>query len=161
MDTTSSVKIKSPHRQVFPGTVLQQLTVFTGKWKVSGKNFDASPNAPGIPVQGTILYEWMAGKFFLVFHWDRSFSSSKHTGMGIIGYDSEHEELCTTNYDNLGYLRRYRIIHENNNWKFSGEYERAVIEFADDKKSFTETWELSDDGWNWKPMCQLTATTAD
>jgi len=159
MEIITAKETDSHHGQIKPDPALRRLTVFTGKWKMEGKNFAAVPGTPDMPVKGTVTYEWMAGQFFLVFHWDRNSGSSKHTGMGVIGYDHEYDGLNTTNYDNLGYMRRYKIMHENNTWKFSGEYERATIVFAGDNKSFTERWEISADGWNWKPLCELKATT--
>jgi len=151
---------KSPHGILKPDAALQPLTIFTGKWKVTGKNFMAAPGTPGTPVKGTVDYEWMPGEFFLVCHWDRQAGNTKHKGIGIIGCHPEQPELYTTNYDNLGYTRVYKITHENNTWKISGEYERATIIFAEDKKSFTENWEISEDAWNWKPLCELKAVTA-
>ena len=159
MKVIPATETDNPHRPLTPDPALQQLTVFTGKWKVEGKNFASAPREPGMPVKGTVVYEWMAGQFFLVFRWERNIGSFKHTGMGVIGYDTGDHGLNTTNYDNLGYRHRYKIMHENNAWKFSGEYERAAIVFSGDNKSSTETWEISADGWSWKPLCELKATT--
>ena len=63
-----------------------------------------------------------------------------------------------TTSNNLGYERRYRIELDDHTWKFLGRWERVTITFSPDGRSFRETWEVTEDGSKWKPLCDLQAT---
>jgi hypothetical protein len=60
-------------------------------------------------------------------------------------------------FENHGFYRRYDVTVDGNVWTFSGETERARIEFSDDGRRQTITWE-----WRpkdlWLPLCDRVAT---
>jgi hypothetical protein len=62
------------------------------------------------------------------------------------------------NFDNLGYHRRYAVRVEGDTWTFVGEYERAKQTFDPSGRSFEIKWELSKDGKQWQPLCELHGT---
>ena len=43
------------------------LNVFLGRWKVEGQNKEAAGVAPNMPVVGEESYEWLPGRFFVVY----------------------------------------------------------------------------------------------
>ncbi len=141
-----------------PDPLLQPLDIFKGEWKVRGKNFPSAPEAGEQKVKGTVKYQWLKGKFFLVGMWNRKFGDLRHVGTGIIGYDAERNILSADNFDNLGFHRKY-LVHSEDGiiWRFSGDKERAFISFSADGESFIEYWEAVADNGEWKPLCRLKA----
>ncbi len=136
---------------------LDSLNIFIGRWKVEGYNLAAAPLAPDRPVSGEESWEWMAGNYFLVGKWKRSFYGIDHIGKSIIQFDEDRQALRCTNYDNMGYVRCYQVKQEENSWHFIGEKERAKIIFGADGNSFTESWELLTNS-SWQPLCVLNGT---
>lgn len=135
----------------------KRLHVFVGRWKVEGQNKDSAPVAPGIKVNGEETYEWLTGGFFLVSRFQHHFGDDAHIGLSTIGYDASSQSYTAHNFDNLGYARRYEISVNDKTWTFTGEFERCTLVFNDDG-SKTENWEISADGSNWQPLCEMTAT---
>lgn len=138
------------HAKRTPGPHQQQLAAFLGAWKLTGTL--AGSDAP---VVGRQVYELLPGNFFIAGHWDRKFGDVHHIGTSILGYQPDTRTLFAHNFDNLGYARKYVLSLSERTWKFSGQFERATIEFAADGNSFTEVWHRSKDGKTWTPLCNL------
>jgi len=153
-------KTSDPHAPRARESEHEQLDVFVGAWRISGRNAAAAPSADGSPVTGEQAYEWLPGRFFLASRWHRRFSSGAHVGTGILGFDPEAGALFAHHFDNLGYARKYRLTVRGRLWTLEGPWERATIAFGADGDSFTETWEISEDGARWRPLCELEATRA-
>jgi hypothetical protein len=133
----------------------QRLETFVGTWKAEGEAY-----GPTAKLTGTESYEWLTGGFFLIYHFDRRYDDSEHTGIGIIGYDPSTQAYLAHFFDNLGFERTYRMSVHGRVWSLAGEWERATITFGDDGDSFTETWEQSIDGRSWRPLCAFKGTRA-
>jgi hypothetical protein len=135
----------------------KRLHVFAGRWKVVGWNRDSAPIAPGAKIIGEETYEWLTGGFFMVSRFQHHFGDDAHIGMGTMGYDADSHAYFVHNFDNLGYDRRYQVHVDNQTWKFTGETERCTLVFSHDGSRKTESWEISSDGSNWQPLCEMTA----
>ena len=151
MNEDYAAKETNPIRQ------LELLRPLIGKWHIDGQNLEGAAENAGTSVTGEAKYEWLPGGFFLIYKWYRVFKDSEHIGVGMISWE-EGRGFSVTNYDNLGFKSTYNITQENNEWKFSGEKERAVIVFSKDGKSFTENRELLENDKTWKPLSTFIAT---
>lgn len=145
-------------QQKIPSKQLHKLQVFIGKWQIEGENLDGAPIEVNSTITGETTYEWLPGKFFVINMWDNEFSESAHKGIGVIGFDPTLKVLTANNYDNMGFARIYEITSEQNIWKFTGDHERGLLEFASDGNSFVENWEILDMDSIWQPLCILKAT---
>lgn len=137
-----------------PSEELKKLQVFAGKWLVEGQNLSGAPIAPNTEIAGVQTYDWLPGNFFLVGKWDRQFDVAEHIGIGMFGYDQEKQEFFLTNYDNLGFVRKYDVFSYRHIWKFTGTRERATIIFSPDGQTYIEDWEILNN-YNWQPLCTL------
>jgi len=70
-----------------PAPELQRLNYFAGNWK-SDSDMKASPFGPAGKVTSKDHYEWMAGKFFLVYHSTMSGAMGPGTEMAVMGYNT-------------------------------------------------------------------------
>jgi hypothetical protein len=153
METIQRPK-KSAIKLPVPSEELKKLQIFAGKWIVEGQNLSGAPIAPNTEVAGVQTYDWLPGNFFLVGKWDRQFDEAEHIGIGLFAYDTEKKEFCLTNYDNMGYARKYEVLSYRHVWKLTGEKERATIIFSADGQTFIEDWEIMNN-FNWQPLCTL------
>ena len=133
------------------------LNVFLGRWKVEGQNKAAAPVAPNTPVVGEESYEWLPGRFFIVYYWNRHFGENAHLGIGTIGYDPVKHTYTMQNYDNMGYARTYTGGLNNGIWLFTGDNERVTIAFEGDG-TMKAKWDILSDDSDWLPLCELTET---
>jgi hypothetical protein len=74
-----------------PYAQLRQLKPLVGRWRVSGSFF-----------QGSLVFEWMAGGFFLVQHVDGHAGSNPIRGVEYIGFDEDTETLRSHHMDTRG-----------------------------------------------------------
>ena len=144
-----------PHAPRRRGVSQELMSVFCGTWNISGHNAGSSPHAPDVPVTGVDRYEWMPGSFFVIGHFEHRFEEGAHEGTSIIGYDPDEQTYFADNFDNLGFHRRYRLVVRDRLWTFTGEFERAKLVFDEDGNEFTQTWEISSDGRDFRPLCEL------
>jgi hypothetical protein len=137
----------------------RKLDAFVGTWRVTGENKAGAGKAANTKVTGEETYEWMPGGFFLVNHWDRRFENGQHTGTGYLGYDAQVDQYSVHAFDNLGFMRAYEAVPRGKNrWTYSGKKERADISFSNDGNTMTIHWEVTPDGAEWIPLCDLTGS---
>jgi hypothetical protein len=154
---------QDPHEQRTLGHEQRLLEVFVGHWKINGKNAPGAPGAPGAKVQGEESYEWMPGDFFLIGRFIHRFGDGDrtHEGTAVFGFDPLSGAFSADHFDNLGYHRHYDLAVNDRVWFFKGRWERAVLRFDKCDRSFEIEWEISKDGSNWKPLCELWAAKLD
>lgn len=131
------------------------LAAFVGSWEVEGHNAEAAPDAPSTPVRGTETYTWLEGEYFLEVRWNRRFGAHRHTGLCVIGFDSEAHRYVSRSFDNLGFAPRYDVTVEEGVLRYAGPRERGVVTLDADGQRWTQEWERSDDGRVWIPLCHL------
>jgi hypothetical protein len=135
-----------------------RLAAFLGRWSVSGRNMDAAPDAPDSPISGENHFEWLPGQFFVLGRFRHDNDAGTHSGASILGIDEDSGALFARHFDNLGYERKYALSIESGVWRFVGRFERAVLVFGQDGMSYEERWELSKDGVEFVPLCEMRAT---
>lgn len=136
---------------------LEPLLVFSGTWKVQGKNLSEAPFFANEPLSGTQKVDIMGSKF-LEAHWNYKIDNkNEHAGITIIGNDNNSSKPKQYLFDNGGSFRIYELKIEGNLWNIKGETERSTMEFAKDGKTYKELWEIKQDG-KWKPLCERSGT---
>lgn len=140
-----------------PDDALGLLDVLVGTWELKGENLMSGED--NLEISGTETYEWISGEFFLMRNYNRNFAGVSYEGVCIIGFDPCKTSLYANSYDNIGYVRKYKIISINERtWKFKGEREQILLEISPDYKSFTETCNISVDNKKWQKQSLITAT---
>jgi hypothetical protein len=148
-DQTSS---QTPKR----GPAHERLEAFVGNWKIEGRNGEGAGRAANTRVTGHESYEWLPGRFFLVYRWDRQFGDTQHTGIAIIAYDESRNAYTARFFDNLGYARIYDATVRDRVLTLTGAQERASISVSGG--IMMTHWERTSDGVHWRPLCDLTGT---
>jgi hypothetical protein len=149
--------MSDPHAPRMPYELHGRLAAFIGRWSVTGRNAEAAPDAPNSPISGENSFEWLPGQFFVVARFRHDHASGTHAGASILGVDEESGALFARNFDNLGYERKYSVSIENGVWRFVGRFERAALVFGQDGLSYEERWEISKDGVQFAPLCEMRA----
>ena len=143
---------QSPRR----GPAHDRLDAFVGRWTIEGRNGEGAPGAANTRVTGHESYEWLPGRFFLVYRWERRFGDTQHTGIAVIGYDDSRDAYTAQFFDNLGYARSYDATVRERVLTLTGASERASISVGGG--IMMTHWERTTDGVNWLPLCDLTGT---
>lgn len=135
---------------------LKNLMPFVGRWKGDGIFLEGAGDSAGSQVVVTDTYEWLPGKFFLVDSNVLDYGSGKLQAHRVVGYDVATETHTINAFDNTGFAREYRggrDVADQNNWHFSGEYERVTFNFSEDGTQLNTYWERMVDG-RWLPLCK-------
>ena len=123
-----------------------------GRWRVAGQNHE-----PEAPYAADERYEWLPGGFFLIYHFNAQVGDADHRGLGYLGYDADKRAYWARRIDNLGHVQGYEVTFNDRTWIFSGERERATMTFSEDGQTQTIRWDQSNDGLDWRPLCDLTS----
>ena len=138
------------------------LEVFLGNWKADGQSFGGSDqdarNPRGNPARWTSTHSarWHTGKFFLIQD-ERAQVDGPFDTLSIMGWDGDAGRYFARTFENHGFYRHYDLTVEGNVWTISGKAERAHIEFSNDGKRQTITWEWRPQD-TWLPLCDRVAT---
>lgn len=144
-----------PNKRAARGPEHELLIRLVGRWTITGRNGAEAPSAPNAPIAGEESYEWLPGEFFVLGRWDRRIGDGRHVGVSMLGRAVDASRYEAHNFDNLGYARRYVLSASGSTLTFSGEWERATYEIAEDGRSFRARWEISKDGSTWGSLCEL------
>jgi len=136
----------TPHRR----TEHELLAACIGVWKVEGVLADHSTR-----MRCTESYEWLPGKFFVLYRFDRQIGAQRHKGTGILGYDTNRNSHFAYFVDNMGFARTYDLRIDDNKWSFVGTWERATQSFNPRSNHMTAHWEHSNDGASWRVLCEF------
>jgi hypothetical protein len=156
--TTQDQRQASPER----GPQHDALEVFLGEWKAEGQSFGGpdqdARNPRNNPTRWTSTHKaiWHTGRFFLIQD-ERAQVGGPFDTLSVMGWDGEAGRYFARAFENHGFYRHYVVTVEGKLWTFSGKTERARIEFGDDGKQQTISWE-----WRpkdvWLPLCDRVAT---
>jgi hypothetical protein len=130
-----------------------RLACFLGDWRAEGVNYDAEGNRT--PWLSDEHVEWLPGEFFVVQRWQAN-PDQPFSGLGVIGYDPQEQRYFTRSFENHGFFRDYAMDVDGEVWTFTGETERARVEFADDGETQRIHWEFKH-GEAWLPLCDRVA----
>jgi hypothetical protein len=156
--------VKTKNHSSTPNAEHQRLDVFVGKWKVDGKSYAEGSSKESLQVSSVKMKfvqtgEWLSGGFFLVNRWDGRVDGSEFKGMEVIGFNAESRSYVSCFFDNAGNAPTYQVSIRDNVWTYSGELQRATVEFSDDGSTMKTHWDWKKtDRENWLPLCDLTAS---
>lgn len=139
----------------------ERLGVFVGKWHAEGQSYGRNqdrndPRANAEPWVSDEVTEWHAGRFFIVQHEDAKTGPAALITHGVIGHDLETGEYVAHAFENHGFHRRYAVHVDGRVWTFSGDTERARIEFSEDGQMQSVAWEWRPFDNEWLPLCDRT-----
>ena len=138
------------------------LEVFVGEWAAEGQSF-GGPNQDARTPRGnptrwmsTHSARWHTGKFFLVQD-ERAHIDGPFDTLSVMGWDDDAGRYFARTFENHGFYRHYEVTVEGNVWAIIGKTERARIEFSQDGRRQTISWEWRQQG-AWLPLCDRVAT---
>jgi Protein of unknown function (DUF1579) len=142
----------------------EALDVFLGDWRAEGWSYGGpeqsavDPKAVRDRWTSTHNARWHSGEFFLIHDERATIGSDGQTldTLGIIGVDPATDRYFARNFENHGFYRLYEVQRDGDVWTFAGATERARIEFSDEGRTQTITWEWLKDG-AWLPLCDRVA----
>lgn len=155
-----------------PGPETRRLGALVGRWRSEGHVVGEPP----VPIEGTDIYEWLPGGFFLVHHVDVVVGDQPVQAIELIGeYDPAADSFTGRAYDNLGNVTiMHARVDDAGAWTFTGGDDvapaarpstadgsgavRSTLTVSPDKSSMTARWERSDDGSSWQPWMQMIFT---
>jgi hypothetical protein len=148
-----------------PDTALQNLEVFVGKWNTEGEILDGGERHGAI-VQGTDIYEWLAGGFFLVHHVDVRMTLGNKgwdaKSIEIIGpYDASQQTYPMHSFDNMGNAEVMQAKVKGVDIQFLGDTMRFNGKVSDNGSTISGMWEFASDGKNWSPWMRIKLTKAE
>lgn len=143
-----------------PDPALKLLNVFVGKWKTEGQ-IRATPSNPAARINGTDIYQWLPGEFFLIHRVDVRMGDEEVKSVEIIGYDNSNQTYPMHSFDNKGNYDLLQASVHNDTWIITGKSIRFTGVFRDNGNTVTGTWEMLTDGSNWSPWMDLKLTRVE
>ncbi|RYY24006.1 MAG: DUF1579 domain-containing protein [Chitinophagaceae bacterium] len=130
------------------------LNDFVGKWNTTGTlmNDDGLTDAK---IEGTDLYEWLPGQFFLQHTVDVHVGPERVQTLEIIGWDPEREVYTMQHFDSKGNSGSMTAICSDGQWRFTGERLRFTGQFEPDRRTISGTWEKLQNDDTWLPFMEV------
>lgn len=159
----SSSETESPLSR---GSEHEALSVFWGEWKAEGTSFggtdqpDDDPKRNGVSWTSTHTARWHTGEFFLIQDEKARPGGEIFDTLSVMGVDPQTRRYFACSFENHGFYRHYEVSVDGNVWTFSGEHERARIEFSPDNRKQIIVWEWKPKD-KWLPLCDRIATRVD
>lgn len=139
-------------------TALALLQPFIGLWKTTGKVYSSANTAPG-RINGTDIYEWLPGGFFMIHKVDVLMGTKQSRSLEIIGFDEERQVFTMHSFDDQGnetLMMAARL--QNNLWTFEGDNLRFNGGFSRDGMILSGTWEQRDENGKWSLFIRIHLT---
>ena len=140
----------------------EALTVFLGRWRAEGESYGSPKQAVEAPKRVTEPWisthtgKWHTGEFFLIQDERAAIGGKPFDTLSVMGVDAKTGRHFARTFENHGFYRHYDVVVEGKVWTVTGETERARIQFSEDGKTQTITWE-----WRpadeWLPLCDRVA----
>jgi hypothetical protein len=140
------------HRRLPEHDLMESLI---GKWMTVGQTI-SSDGEPALDIHASDIYEWVAGRFFVV---HTAYGRIGEVGVGgveLIGYDPENQRFRTYFFDSQGNFTNQDLTFADGTWTWSGTHARATGVLSDDGQTMPTLHEWSDDGVNWQPSMDVT-----
>jgi hypothetical protein len=131
------------------------LDSLVGKWITVGETIQAE-GAPALAISASDVYEWVAGRFFVLHTAYGRIGDSNVGGIEIIGYDADAKKFKTYFFDSQGNISTQDLTYDDGTWTWSGPHTRATGVLSDDGNTMPTLHEWSDDGVNWRPSMDVT-----
>lgn len=152
-ETMADSLIKTPT----PGPDQALLEPFVGIWNTTGviKGADAMPD---LPINGTDVYEWLPGGFFLLHRVDVFLGEARAQSIEIIGFDPGLGQYTLHSFDHQGHTALMHATVQNGVWTFKGTTMRFTGQFSADGDTITGIWEQAIDGQHWTHWMDIQLT---
>ena len=144
-----------------------RLATIAGRWRTTGQ----AVGEPPIPVDGTDIYEVVAGGYFLVHHVDMMVGNQPVRAIEIIGERDGHEYLARR-FDSDGNVEVMRLtIDDAGVFHFAGSGNvapasqprdaptvrvRSTLTVGVGIRTMSARWERSEDGATWQRWMDIT-----
>jgi hypothetical protein len=143
----------------------ERLAAFVGTWHAAGLSFatNMDPSHPRGAAETWVsdeVTEWHPGQFFVVQHEVATAGSAPLITHAVIGLDAASDDYMAHAFENHGHYRRYMVRVVGRTWTFTGDTERARVEFSEDGNTQTVRWEWRPEGDAWLPLCDRTNVRA-
>ena len=140
-------------------STLEALEPFVGEWTIEAELAAATPD-----VEAKSVFEWMAGKQFLVQRWEIPVPEAPD-GLAVIGFDEDTQLYLQHYFDSRGVARLYEMAFSDGVWKLwrkTSDFtplsfsQRFTGRFGDDGNSIEGRWEIAHDHTTWEHDFDLT-----
>ena len=139
-----------------PGPAYRLFEPFIGKWNTTG-NMKAGKGKPDIAIDGTDIYEWLPGRFFILHTVNVLMGAERKESIEVIGFDAAKNSYFMHSYDNQGESGVMQASEHQGTWKFTSDSLRFTGTFSEDHNTISGIWESSgDDGWELLMNVKLT-----
>lgn len=142
------------------------LAAFLGQWRAEGRSY-GSPHQPADdpmsaaePWASTHSAMWHTGEFFLVQDERAVIGGKTFDTLSVLGVDARTGGYFARTFENHGFYRHYDVVVDGRVWTVTGELERARIEFSEDGRTQTISWEWRPSE-RWLPLCDRVAHRED
>ena len=151
-----------------------KLSAIAGRWNTSGYVI----GDPRLPVEGTDIYEVLAGGYFLVHHVDVTVGGQEVRAIEVIGEpDPDSDGYLARSFDSDGNFEVMKLwIDDDGTFHFAGGGDiaptaqpgdaptarvRSTLTVSQDRASMKAFWERSEDGVDWEPWMDITFTRSE
>jgi Protein of unknown function (DUF1579) len=131
------------------------LNSLIGRWITVGATIPTD-GAPALQIHASDIYEWVAGRFFVVHTAYGSVGDTPVGGIEMIGYDPETSRFRTHFFDSQGNVSNQDLSFRDGTWTWSGPHARAKGVLSEDGRTMPTLHEWSDDGVTWRQSMDVT-----
>ena len=147
-----------------PGAEQNNLARFVGTWKMEG-TAEASPFGPGGKISGTETCRMFEGGWHVVCDSTATTPMGPMKGHAVMTYDRAAKTYRYVSISNMADAEMASGTRTANGWTFTSTLEmdgkklHSRFVMTDTSPTvYTMTWEISEDGKNWKPVMTGTST---
>jgi hypothetical protein len=151
-----------------------KLWAIAGRWNTSGYVI----GDPRLPVEGTDVYEVLAGGHFLVHHVDVTVGGQEVRAIEVIGEpDPDSDAYLARSFDSDGNFEVMKLrIDDDGTFHFAGGGDiapaaqpgdaptaqvRSTLTVSQDRASMRAFWERSENGVDWEPWMDIAFTRSE
>jgi hypothetical protein len=144
----------------------EALAAFLGRWRAEGTTYrvpeqpEDEPRSASEPWVSTHTGYWHSGEFFLVQDERATTGGKPFDTFSVMGVDARSGLYFAWSFENHGFYRQYDVANDGRVWTVTGRSERARIEFSEDGRTQTITWEWRPKD-QWLPLCDRVARRDD
>jgi Protein of unknown function (DUF1579) len=126
-----------------------------GKWMTVGETIP-NDGAPPTTIHASDIYEWVAGRYFVVHTAYGRIGDADVGSIELIGYDPDAGRFRTWLFDSQGNVVNEDLTFSDGTWTWEGDHARATGMLSADGRAMPTLHEWSDDGVNWRPSMKVT-----
>lgn len=143
-----------------PGPAHRRLAALVGRWRTEGRTRETAA-ASAATIEAMDTYEWLPGRFALLYTVDARVGEEHVEGAEIIGWDPARDAYITQYFGSDGPNAYEASLAEEDGtlvWSMHSPDDRFTGSFSDDGNTITGHWEQLDDQGRWRPWMGITLT---